>query len=444
MERTKKYLIQKTQHRLLKSAKGRFYFGLGVAGLATLIAFQIWDPGFKTSTLVEALAPNKKGITREAVAVAMAENATLYKFPTEMDFDFSWDTTGSPHDTAPRKQTVQAVLEYSFDSKLQEAMESLMKSYRPDYGAFVAMDARTGRILSMVSYSARPEQGNLALRATFPAASVFKVVTAAAAIEKQNMSPNSMIAFNGANHTLYRGNVLHDRINRWTRNISLKTAFAQSINTVFGKLGAFTVGPQQLKTYADRFGFNRRIASDVPVEEGKAPIPNDPWHLAETASGFTRENTMSPLQGALIAATIANNGVMMEPYLVRSVYSREGRELYRAQPKMQAQVVSAETAEEIRALMRETIVRGTSRGAFRGFFKREYAGLQVGGKTGSLTGVAPRGRHDWFVGYADDGFRRIAVAALTVHEKLWRVKSSYLARKAFETSFARPKEARRR
>jgi beta-lactamase class D len=59
----------------------------------------------------------------------------------------------------------------------------------------------------------------------------------------------------------------------------------------------------------------------------------------------------------------------------------------------------------------------------------------VGGKTGSLTGLDPEGKYDWFVGFASHGDQRIAVAALTIHRKLWRVKSSYLARKAIENYF---------
>ncbi len=93
------------------------------------------------------------------------------------------------------------------------------------------------------------------------------------------------------------------------------------------------------------------------------------------------------------------------------------------------------TAGVIRSLMRETVHRGTSRGTFRGFFKRDYALLDVGGKTGSLSGTDPKGKYDWFVGYADGGTKRIAFASLTIHEKLWRVKSSYLARKAIESYF---------
>lgn len=363
-------------------------------------------------------------LTKDEVAEVLENPASFYQFPTEADIALQ----GS--------EKVRAKIRYTFDSNLQKVMENLFQSYGPDYGAFVAVDATTGRVLSMVSYSrTRKNSDNFALRATFPSASVFKVVTAAAAIEAHKVSANTIIPFNGRNHTLYRGQILKSNITRWTRFITLKEAFARSVNTVFGKIGAYTVGPDGLRTYAGRFGFNRKIAADLPVQEGRAPIPDDVWGLAESASGFTRDNTMSPLQGALIAASVVNDGVMMEPYAVESVSKSDGSLLYTASPKVATVTMDPTTASEIRSLMKETVLHGTSRGSFRGFFRKDFMDFDVGGKTGSLTGFDPKGKYDWFVGYAHSGGRKIAVAALTIHEKQWRVKSSYLARRAIESYF---------
>lgn len=369
---------------------------------------------------------SRQPLTKEVLAQALGDSNAFFKLPSEMDIPMSEDGT----------EKIRAVVQYAFDPRLQQEMESLFRTYAPDYGAFVAMDAVTGRVLAMVSYSRDPaELDNLALRATFPSASVFKVVTAAAAIEERKLSPDSMIQFNGSNHTLYRSNILKTSVTRWSRYLSLKTAFAQSVNTVFGRLGAFTVGSEHMKTYADRFGFNRRIASDLPIGQGIAPIGQDSWGLAQSASGFTRENTMSPMQGALIAAAVANDGIMMEPFVVQSVHDQEGTPIYAAEPRVAGVAVDPGTAAGIRALMSETVTRGTSRKSFRGFFKGPFRRLDVGGKTGSLTGMDPPGKYDWFVGYAEGGNHRIAVASLTIHKKLWRVKSSYLARRAFEGYF---------
>jgi penicillin-binding protein A len=376
--------------------------------------------GGDASTTVATL-----GLTKEKLLAALGGATSFYQFPSEVEIQLE-------DGAAPEK----AVIEYAFDAKLQEAMEGLFRTYGPDYGAFVALDARTGRTLSMVSYSRNKNvTQNMALRATFPSASIFKVVTAAAAIEEKRFSANTVIPFDGRSHTLYRGNVFRSRETRWTRHPKLKDAFAQSINTVFGKIGAFNLEPAELRDYADRFGFNRKIPSDVPMQPGKANVPDDPWGVAESASGFTRLNTMSPLQGALIAASVVNDGTMMEPFVVQAVYKMDGTQVYTAEPKVANQVMDAKTAVEMRSLMNETVVRGTSRRQFRGFFRRQFSTLNVGGKTGSLTGLDPRGKYDWFVGFAENGSTRVAFAALTIHEKLWRVKSSYLARKAIETYF---------
>ncbi len=382
----------------------------------------------------QARKTNNHGLTKEKLAEFLGNSAAFYRFPTEIELPAGVNK-------------IKAVVQYSFDQGLQSEMEGLFDAYQPDYGAFVAVDATTGRVLSMISYQ-KDEKGplkdeNLALRATFPSASVFKVVTAAAAIESQRYSAQTVIPFNGANHTLYRGNVLKGQVTRWTRHSTLKEAFAKSINTVFAKIGAFAVGPTDLRAYAGRFGFNRKIAADFPIQQGKANIPDDSWGVAEAASGYTRENTMSPLQGALIASSVANDGVMMEPYLIDSIFDRDGASLYQADTEVAGRTIDAKTAEEIRGLMRETVARGTSRHSFRGFFRKEYKDLDVGGKTGSLTGLDPKGKYDWFVGYANSpekGGRKIAFAALTIHDKFWRVKSSYLVRKAIEHVFKTPKQ----
>ncbi len=337
------------------------------------------------------------------------------------------------------------IVQYSFDSSLQRAMEALYREYRPDYGAFVAMDAVTGRVLALLSYEApgrrrswpKSDDGpdHLALRATFPSASVFKVVTAAAVIAEKDFSGDTVITFNGRNHTLYRSNVLKNEHNRWTRSMTLRDAFARSVNTVFGKIGAFSLSAGNLRDYAGRLGFNRKIAGEIPIQESVAKFGEDRWEMAEAASGFTKDNRMSPMQGALMAAAIVNDGVMMEPWVVGSVHRQDGTQVYDALPKVASEALDVGTARAIRGLMRETIRRGTSRGSFRGFGRGLARAVEVGGKTGSLKGDDPPGKYDWFVGYADNGPDRIAIAALTVHKEYWRVKSSYLARRAIEYYF---------
>ena len=329
-----------------------------------------------------------------------------------------------------------ANIEYALDPEPHKRMQRMFEAYKPDYGAFVAMDARTGRILSLISYSReRVNLDNLAIQASFPAASIFKVVTASAALDLNKANPDTVVPFNGAYHTLYKKNVEETRQNRWTRRMTLREAFARSVNVFFGKLGLFYVGPRDLIEYAERFRFNQPIHADIPVQTGYARIsPDDPWSVVTAASGFTQDNTMSPVQGAMIAAAIANDGIMMEPYLVEGLTAPTGASLYRVEPRQASIIVEPKSAEGLRILMQETIRAGTSRKSFRKVAARRdlFSGVELGGKTGSLTGGNPQGKCDWFIGYVRYRDTRVAVAALTVNEEKWRVKSSYLAGSFFK------------
>ncbi len=356
-------------------------------------------------------------ISKDDVSLSVGAEITNNRFPAQSQF-------------AIGAIPVLGRVSYSFEAAEQAYMEKLLLQYRPDYGVFVAMDARTGRIITMASRTqGNAGAENLALKATFPAASIFKVVTAGAVLDTEKVSPNTKIAFNGSSHTLYRRNVVDTKENRWTRRMTIREAFGSSVNTIFGKLGLFYAGPETLRAYAERFHFNHPIRADFAIQTGYSRFTaDDPWSVVAAASGFTLDNTMSPVQGAMIAAAVANDGVMMEPYLVDSVTNAQGEPLYQASPKRASIVVGPETARQLRELFEHTIVSGTSRKSFRGALKkRSFDTVEFGGKTGSLTGTNPRGKCDWFIGYARFGDQRIAVAALTVNEKNWRVKSSMLA-----------------
>lgn len=406
-----------------------FYVVIAIVTLGVgAIGYMKLYPKAEVKLQADGTPERPSAFSKSVLAQALYNLGQSEQLPTEVQLPSS-DAKGGV-------QT--AILQYAFDPELQQYAEGIFKSYNPDYGALVAIDAETGRLLSMVSYTHSSQKkvlGHLALRATFPSASVFKVVTAAAAIAEKKYSSDTVISFNGANHKLYKKSVLQDRITRWTRYMSLKEAFAKSVNPVFGKIGAYAVGAESLRKYADRFGFNRKIASDLPIQNGAALIQNDPWSLAEAASGFTRDNTMSPLQGALIAAAVANGGVMMEPYAIESVHTPDGTQLYQSNKKIMDVSVDPKTAREIRELMQETVSHGTSKKSFKGFFRGGMSFVEVGGKTGTLTGFDPFGKYDWFVGYGISGSRKIAIAALTISEKYWKVKSSYVARKMIEQYF---------
>ncbi|MNT42478.1 Penicillin binding protein transpeptidase domain protein [compost metagenome] len=145
---------------------------------------------------------------------------------------------------------------------------------------------------------------------------------------------------------------------------------------------------------------------------------------------------MSPVQGAMIAATVANDGELVIPYLVSSVKDDKGELLYEGATLTKGPVMTPQSASKVRELMEQTVLAGTSRRSFKPILKdRKFREIEMGGKTGHLTGDNPKGRVDWFVGYALDGDRKIAVAAITVNKKFWTVKSAHLGQSMFRKYF---------
>ncbi len=336
------------------------------------------------------------------------------------------------------EKIIKAKVDLSIDPEMQKEAERLLKSYKPDYAAIFVMDALTGRVLAMTSFQKdNPQAENWNLKSNFPAASVFKVITATAAVDKAGISPQHKINFNGGNYTLYRKNVMSDKVTKWTRAITLKEAFARSINTAFGRLSLENLHPVDINEYATRFMFNQEIPSDFPVEMGVAYVPPEKsFELTEVASGYNKTNRMSPVQGAMIAAAVANHGKMMIPYLVNSLQDEQGKAFYKAEPLDNGHIMTSESAAKVRELMEGTVTSGTSRKSFRNLVRnKKFKAIEMGGKTGHLTAENPRGRVDWFVGYAMDDTNSIAIAAVSINKEKWTVKSAELGQSMFKKYF---------
>lgn len=374
----------------------------------------------------QATTLRNKALTRSEIAQSLGPAIEKNEFPGTYDILLG----GKKH---------QAQIEYTIDPVLQREAEKLLNQYKPDYASIVLMDAKTGRILAMTSYQKDdPKAQSWALQATFPAASVFKVVTATAAVDKKGIDAEHRINYNGGAYTLYRKNVLSDQVNRWTHTVTLRDAFARSLNTAFGRLSIENLDPIDLQTYAERFMFNQPIPTDFPVQMGIAYVPPEKgFEMAEVASGYNKTNKMSPVQGAMIAASVANDGQMVIPYIVEKITDKSGDIIYASESLAKGNVMNKQSAEEVREMMERTVIAGTSRRTFRQITRdRKFKEIEMGGKTGHLTGENPAGRVDWFVGYAMDDEDRIAVAAVNVSKKYWTVKSGHLGQSMFRKFFS--------
>jgi peptidoglycan glycosyltransferase len=321
---------------------------------------------------------------------------------------------------------------YSTNESLKKYIDKVFQTYKPDYAAAAIINPKTGQILSLNSYFKNPSEqkkyGHLSMYAGLPSASIFKIITAAIAVDKHGYTADSILNYTGSNHTLYKRNLFSEST-RWARWIDLKSAFAKSINTVFGRLSLKPIELSEFNDYSGRFGFNKNFKSDLLIPESYfSNSEKKDFELAALASGFNRETTLSPIHGAMIAASIIEKGIMRTPYIVDSLTTEEGQELFKSIPMVDSTTMTAKSSEQMQLMMEETIISGTSRKAFKNFNKsKKYRDILVGGKTGSITGNEPRGKVDWFVGYADDQEKSIAIAVVSVNPKHWVVKSSQVA-----------------
>ncbi len=320
---------------------------------------------------------------------------------------------------------------------LQAKAGEWVNSSQAKQAALVAIKPETGEVLALAGFRADGEGANAALTGSFPAASIFKIVTAAAAVEKADFSAESTVAYDGGKHTLFKGNVVKEP-DKGNHAATLKESFAESINTVFGKMGAFTLGPEELSEFAGRFGFNADIEFEMPVEASTFALEDgeDLFRLAELASGFNRATRVSPLHGALMAGAAANGGLLRKPSFVREVFDRENRIYYQAGPPEGAQAVSPETAEELSALMVAAVREGTGRRTFgRAALHPVLSRLSIGGKSGTINNDAGE-RVDWFVAWArplaghGDEKDSLALSAVVVHGGVTKFTSQELVRDA--------------
>jgi peptidoglycan glycosyltransferase len=324
------------------------------------------------------------------------------------------------------------VRHYSVDSMICATTDNLFKQYKPQYGVAAIIQPKSGRVLALVSYrhdSARVLDDHLYLRAILPAASIFKTVTAAAAIERAGYTDSTLLPVTGRNHTLYRFQ-LRREIDPWNE-LPFGEAYARSINPVFARIGMYAVGQNALREFGTRFGFNEPVPFDLPVDPSLMDIPEDTsYAMAEVASGFNRKTSLSALHGALIAAAVINDGLMPRPSIVDSIVRTNGSCLYRREPVPWKTAVTAPTAAELRLLMERVVTMGTGRKSFRTLNRCAWSStIECGGKTGSIH-VDTLGKIDWFVGYAidrDDPVRSLAISVATVHGVLWTVHSGYIA-----------------
>lgn len=328
-------------------------------------------------------------------------------------------------------------VETSLNIGLQNYLLSKLNTSTARYIGIVAMDPLTGKILSMVSFNKIDPSDNPCLDNRFPAASIFKIVTASAAIEKYGFGSDHVFTYNGMKHTLYKSQ-LRERKTRYTNRITFRDAFAQSVNPVFGKIGSLYLGKDTLEEYANAFGFNRDIDFEILVDPSCVILSDKPYQWAEIASGFNNKTKMSPIHGAMMASAVINQGKLLEPSIVDRIVNEKGRVIYNGKLIPMSQAMAPNASQTLNDLMATTIKNGTGRKAFRRYRRDKILSrLNIGGKTGSIDNKTHDARYDWFVGFAEEkeGEKKIALSVIVAHEKYIGLRATYYARIAMKKYF---------
>jgi peptidoglycan glycosyltransferase len=317
--------------------------------------------------------------------------------------------------------------------QVQEHLESIMGQYPEPGEAAVVVEADTGRVLALADDATGSSVGaDLALRPVAYAASTFKVVTAAALLFENEAGLTDEQCFSGGSSGF---NLAALDASGGPTCSDVIEAMAHSTNLYFGRMADQRLEPEQLQHWAERFGYNMRVPFEMPLQPSVARIPDDRLEFARSAAGF-RHTWLSPLHGALIQATIENEGVMMVPTIVAHIEDPQGVVVWQHSPVEWRTVA---TADQMQTLHR-TLERTCSSGTARNFFHQRSGwptGVEVAGKTGTLSnrpvsGPDPDPLHTytWFTGASDLGSTTVAVAGLVVSSPTWHIKGSYLAAEA--------------
>ena len=319
-------------------------------------------------------------------------------------------------------------LRTTLDSKLQKKAFDLLngEEVKGRKGAVVALNPKTGEILAMVSKPSYDPNNldkimkdmstnkeapllNRAVSGLYPPGSIFKTITAVSALENipgvynKSFEDNGKLVVNGAQLLKnYDGEVLG--------KLDFKSAYVHSSNVFFGSLG-IDVGNEALKETAEKFYFNKDI-KDAGVTMDHSVFPsyknNEKGNIAQSAIGQSGV-LATPMEMALVASTVANNGVMMEPMLVKEILDSKGKSLNKIQPKQLGEVMSKETASTMKDLMKGVVAEGTGGNA-------AVSGIVVSGKTGTAdhkeNSSEQKAAHSWFIGFAPYDNPTIAVAVI--------------------------------
>ena len=331
------------------------------------------------------------------------------------DFDKSLDSAGTEDGTNNVRDTLH--IKSQKNPFLAEKIDILLRRYHPDLGIILVVDTKTNEI---IAWGERRDgkvrnKPDWIGRPTFPAASLAKLVTIAAAMESNRYSLNTPIPMIGRHHTLYLNQLrVPEKYNGPTMELS--EAFARSANPPMAIVGK-NVGARRLNAAAAKLGYNKRFPGNAP-NASSYTAPDTGYGLAEVACGFTTSTTLTPLLAAAQVRAVLTKKPLEIPW---------ARDMAPFAPQKPLALDIGKFSENTYYGLRESMLRSVTQGtahkhmSTKNMARKNFEALRLGGKTGSLDGTDPVGRYDWFMGFAEskaDPSKSIVVIVMQMHKEI--------------------------
>ena len=341
----------------------------------------------------------------------------------------------------------------TLDPRAQRAAYDALAGKR---GAVVALNPKTGAILALVStpsydpsristhdqaanaaawnaYMHDPAEPMLdrAISQTYPPGSTFKVITTAAALSTGRYNPSTQIpapnalTFNDSNRKLHN---FQGETCSGGAKMTLADALRVSCNTAYGELG-IALGSDALRSQAQAFGFGDKLTIPMRVAQSRFVAQSGQALTADSAIGQASDS-VTPLQMAMVAAGVANGGVVMRPYLVAQERAPDSSVVSETHPQQLGRAVSPQVAAELTSMMEGVVQGGTGKAA-------QIPGVAVAGKTGTAENVPGKPTHAWFICFAPAQDPQVAVAVIVENGGTGGVAAAPIARAVMQAVLSR-------
>ncbi|MEN8904853.1 MAG: penicillin-binding transpeptidase domain-containing protein [Clostridiales bacterium] len=314
------------------------------------------------------------------------------------------------------KKKIGNNIQITIDNDLQKTAQDSMGNYK---GALVAIEPSTGKILAMVSNPGfdpnkiddeftkltQSPDGNFTSRALlnkYPPGSTFKVLTSVAAYEN-NLGDFSL---NDEGSTDIDGKLFKNYNSKAYGEIGIKDALSVSSNVFYAKLG-LEIGDENLLKVHNKAFINKEMDFELDTATNtldKKRLLSSKTELAAVSMG---QGTLqvTPFYMAAFTSAIANNGKMMQPYLVNNIQNSEGKVKKETKAKVLSELTTSSIADNVTDIMVSVVDNGTGTSA-------QIPGIKVAGKTGTAENEVQNKEHAWFIAFAPADDPKIAIAVI--------------------------------